>query len=38
VSTVSAETEQDALQARSAADGVAEVTAELSRLVSQFRV
>ena len=38
VSTVSTETEQDALQARSAADGVAEVTAELSRLVSQFRV
>ncbi|SDC96740.1 methyl-accepting chemotaxis sensory transducer with Cache sensor [Geodermatophilus telluris] len=38
VSTVSTETEQDALQARSAADGVAEVTAELSRLVSQFKV
>ena len=38
VSTSSAQTEQDALRARAAADGVAQVTAELSRLVSQFRV
>jgi methyl-accepting chemotaxis protein len=38
VSTVSGETEQDAAQARTAAEGLAEVTAELSRLVSQFKV
>jgi methyl-accepting chemotaxis protein len=38
VSNVSAETEADAAQAKSAAEGVAEVTAELSRLVSQFKV
>jgi methyl-accepting chemotaxis protein len=38
VSNVSAETEGDAAQAKSAADGVAEITAELSRLVGQFKV
>jgi methyl-accepting chemotaxis protein len=38
VSNVSAETEGDAAQAKSAAEGVAEITAELSRLVSQFKV
>ncbi len=38
VSNVSAETEGEAAQARSAAEGVAEITAELSRLVAQFKV
>jgi methyl-accepting chemotaxis protein len=38
ISTVSSETGADASQTRSAAEGLSEVTAELSRLVSQFKV
>ena len=38
ISTVSTETGTDATQTRSAAEGLAEVTAELSRLVGQFKV
>jgi methyl-accepting chemotaxis protein len=38
ISTVSTETGTDAAQARAAATGLAEVTAELSRLVAQFKV
>ena len=38
ISTVTAETGADAGQAQTAADGLAEVTAELSRLVGQFRI
>jgi methyl-accepting chemotaxis protein len=32
------ETGADAVQARSAAEGLAEITSELSRLVGQFKV
>jgi methyl-accepting chemotaxis protein len=38
ISTVSTETGTDATQTRTAAEGLAEVTAELSRLVAQFKV
>jgi methyl-accepting chemotaxis protein len=38
ISRVSVETGADAVQARSAAEGLAEITSELSRLVSQFKV
>jgi methyl-accepting chemotaxis protein len=38
VSSVSGQTEEEAAQARSAAEGLAEITVELSRLVSQFKV
>jgi methyl-accepting chemotaxis protein len=38
ISGVSVETGADAVQARSAAEGLAEITHELSRLVGQFRV
>ena len=38
ISTVSTETGTDAAQARAAAAGLADVTAELSRLVAQFKV
>ncbi len=38
VSAVAGETEQEAARTRSAAEGLAEVTTELSRLVGQFRV
>ena len=38
ISTVTDETGVDAVQARTAAEGLADVTAELSRLVSQFKV
>jgi methyl-accepting chemotaxis protein len=35
---VSSETGTDAVSAREAAEGLAEITAELSRLVNQFKV
>ena len=38
ISGVSVQTGADAVQARSAAEGLAEITHELSRLVGQFRV
>jgi hypothetical protein len=38
ISTVSSETGTDAVSAREAAEGLAEITAELSRLVNQFKV
>jgi methyl-accepting chemotaxis protein len=38
ISTVSSETGEDAAQTRAASQGLAEVTAELSRLVAQFKV
>jgi len=38
ISTVSSETGEDAAQTRAASEGLAEVTAELSRLVAQFKV
>ncbi|MCU1670375.1 MAG: mcp [Blastococcus sp.] len=38
ISTVSAETGADATQTREAVEGLADVTAELSRLVGQFKV
>jgi methyl-accepting chemotaxis protein len=38
VSTVSGETQREAVQARAAADGLAEITTGLSRLVGRFRV
>jgi methyl-accepting chemotaxis protein len=38
ISAVSTETGEDAAQTRAASDGLAEVTAELSRLVAQFKV
>jgi methyl-accepting chemotaxis protein len=38
ISTVSTETGTDAAQTRAAAEGLAEVTADLSRLVAQFKV
>ena len=38
ISTVSSETGSNASSTRTAADGLADVTAELSRLVSQFKV
>jgi methyl-accepting chemotaxis protein len=38
ISEVSTETGEDAAQTRAASDGLAEVTAELSRLVAQFKV
>jgi methyl-accepting chemotaxis protein len=38
ISTVSTETGEDAAQTRAASEGLAEVTAELSRLVAQFKV
>jgi methyl-accepting chemotaxis protein len=38
ISEVSSETGEDAAQTRAASDGLAEVTAELSRLVAQFKV
>ncbi|MGY1745319.1 methyl-accepting chemotaxis protein [Blastococcus sp. SYSU D00695] len=38
VSTVAGETQQEAARTRSAAEGLAAVTTELSRLVGQFRV
>ena len=38
ISTVSSETGEDAAQTQAAAEGLAEVTSELSRLVGQFKV
>ena len=38
ISTVTDETGVDAVQARTASEGLADVTAELSRLVAQFKV
>ena len=38
ISTVTTQTGADAAQTRAAAEGLAEVTADLSRLVAQFTV